>query len=129
MINPPKGMRVPEMSRVKTGPMASCLFDGNNGAFLFRLNNGQHVCVICSDGMGWEHVSVSMQKRCPTWDEMCEVRDIFWGEEDCVVQFHPPKSEYVNQHPYCLHLWKPIGVELPRPPMIMVGTKAKGTMP
>ena len=51
-----------------------------------------------------------------SWEEMCRVKDIFWGEDECVVQFHPPKSEYVNLHPYCLHLWKKIGEKADLPP-------------
>lgn len=72
---------------------------------------------------GWEHVSVSRRDRCPTWDEMCLVKSIFWDEDDCVIQYHPPRSEYVNNHPNCLHLWRPIGVSLAMPPSIMVGFK------
>jgi hypothetical protein len=59
--------------------------------------------------------------RCPTWEEMCQINDMFWDKTDCVVQFHPPESEYVNNHPYCLHLWKPIGIALPMPDSILVG--------
>jgi len=55
---------------------------------------------------GWEHVSVSCEDRTPTWDEMCMVKDAFWSEEEAVVQMHPPRSQYVNLHPYCLHLWR-----------------------
>lgn len=65
---------------------------------------------------GWEHVSVSLPRRCPTWDEMCLIKDIFWDEEECVVQFHPPRSQYVDTHPYCLHLWKKIGETYETPP-------------
>lgn len=54
----------------------------------------------------WEHVSVSLMDRCPTWDEMCFVKDLFWDDEECAVQFHPAKSAYINFMPYCLHLWK-----------------------
>lgn len=79
------------------------------------------IAVIASWGGGWEHVSVSLARRCPTWEEMCMVKDIFWGEEECVVQFHPPRSEYVNRHPYCLHLWKKIGEEYETPPKEYVG--------
>ena len=46
---------------------------------------------------------------------------MFWDEEDCVVQYHPPKSDYVNIHKNCLHLWRPTDGELPRPPKIMIG--------
>ena len=38
-------------------------------------------------------------------------------------QFHPPRSEYVNNHPNCLHLWKPVGAEFSMPDSILVGIK------
>ena len=41
-------------------------------------------------------------------------------EDETVVQYHPPKSDYVNNHPYCLHLWRPHSQEIPRPPKIFV---------
>jgi hypothetical protein len=72
---------------------------------------------------GWEHVSVSLIDRTPTWAEMCRIKGLFWDEEDTVVQFHPPKSEYVNCHPYCLHLWRWTGGEFPRPSSTLVGPK------
>jgi len=79
--------------------------------------------IIFSFGGGWEHASVSLRKRCPTWDEMCDIKDIFWGKDETVVQYHPPETEYVNNHPYCLHLWKKIGEEPELPPSIFVGFK------
>ena len=69
-----------------------------------------------NDIFNWEHVSVSYPNRCPTWEEMCFVKDIFWGEDETVVQFHPPKKNYVNVAKYCLHLWKPTHIEIPLPP-------------
>ena len=61
----------------------------------------------------WEHVSVSVrgQNRCPTWDEMCFVKRLFWKPSETVIQFHPCESEYVNVHEYVLHLWRQVGVE------------------
>lgn len=97
---------------------------GFNG--LFRLPHGSGIVrCIASDGMGWQHVSVSIEhdKRPPRWDVMCWVKDLFWEYEDWVVQFHPAKSEYVNHHPGCLHLWKPTSAALPTPDSIMVGPK------
>ena len=76
----------------------------------------QTVGIVASWGGGWEHVSVSLPRRCPTCDEMCLIKDIFWDEEECVVQFHPPRSQYVDTHPYCLHLWKKIGETYETPP-------------
>lgn len=70
---------------------------------------------------GWEHVSVSCANRCPTWDEMEEVKQLFWGDQETVIQFHPKKSEYVNIHPHCLHLWKMKGADYDLPPSILLG--------
>jgi hypothetical protein len=97
--------------------------DERNGIGWLTLRNRTVVRVLFSDGEGWEHVSVSLPDRCPTWAEMCEVRDFFWPADVWVVQYHPPKSEYVNAHPYCLHLWRPIGQEMPTPPSWMVGPR------
>lgn len=116
------------------GPCCSDDDFGNTGAFrIFTGMNRKPLQVIASDGsgsdIGWEHVSVSCPDRCPTWDEMCFVKDVFWGEDEAVIQFHPPKSEYVNNHRYCLHLWKKIDEDFPLPPRQAVGIKALGTLP
>lgn len=71
----------------------------------------------------WDHVSVTKNVGMPTWEEMCFLKNLFWDEEDCVVQYHPPKSDYVNVAKGCLHLWRFIGGETPRPPSIFVGLK------
>ena len=76
--------------------------------------------IIASDGKGWDHVSVSTQDRCPTWNEMCWVKDLFFSSSEVVVQYHPAKKEYINSHVFCLHLWKPHGVELPTPPLNLI---------
>ena len=72
---------------------------------------GRSFFVIVSNGGGWDHVSVTpcseKRKTCPTWEEMCKIKDMFFDPEEIVVQYHPPKSRYVNRHPYCLHLWRP----------------------
>lgn len=114
--------KVPEQYRLNHGKFATIAADGNNGVFHFSLG-GPEFLAIAADGAGWEHVSISTNRRCPTWEEMQMIKLLFWGEEDCVVQYHPPQSEYVNNHPYCLHLWRPIDVELPRPPSLLVGLK------
>ena len=95
--------------------------EGHDGWFEFRRAGGK-LFVQASTGLGWEHVSVSVDaERCPTWEEMAWIKDQFWGTEECVVQYHPPESVYVNCHPYVLHMWKPDGVELPVPPPELIG--------
>ncbi len=76
------------------------------GAFRFDRGNAK-LAVIVSDGDKWDHVSVSLATRCPTWEEMCFIKKLFFKPEEAVMQLHPPATEYVNCHPYCLHLWRP----------------------
>jgi hypothetical protein len=98
--------------------------DGCNGLFRFPLD-GHIVRCVASDSEGWKHVSVSLERenKCPTWKIMCCVKDLFWGPDDVVVQFHPKKKDYVNWHPYCLHLWQCLNKEFPTPDPILVGPK------
>ena len=99
--------------------------DGTNGMFVWH-RQGLEYRTIVSAGMGWEHVSVQVAvpgrraKRVPTWEQLCLVKSLFWDSEDAVVQFHPPESDYVNDHDFVLHLWRPIDEPLPLPPSIMV---------
>jgi hypothetical protein len=121
---------VPEQYRKTKGKLASDVSYGRNGAFMIPHPKTQRVLrVIASDETPlpneprWEHVSVSLPDRTPIWEEMCFIKNLFWDDEDCVIQFHPPNSEYVNCHPYCLHLWRCPDVAILLPPSIMVGPK------
>jgi hypothetical protein len=71
-------------------------------------------------GWPWEHVSVSVADRCPTWKEMALVKDLFWKPEETVLQFHPKASAYVNHHPFCLHLWRKVGADHELPPRHLI---------
>lgn len=89
---------------------------GPDGGY-FQLNN---LRIIVGIGDGWDHVSVSLPDRCPTWDEMCKVKRLFFKEEECVVQYHPAESDYINLNQHALHLWRPHNVAIPMPPKEMV---------
>lgn len=66
----------------------------------------------------WEHVSVSKHNGLlPTWRQMCWIKSLFWEDEECVIQYHPPKSRYVNVHPGVLHMWRPVAETIPMPPI------------
>jgi len=77
--------------------------------------------IIASTGGGWDHVSVSLPDKIPSWNMMKAVRELFFKPEETVVQIHPPKDREVNCHPYCLHLWRKQGFEMPLPPTEMIG--------
>ena len=51
---------------------------------------------------------------------MCHVKDLCWDAEDVVMQLHPRQSEYVNNHPHVLHLWRPKVQVIPTPPKAAV---------
>jgi hypothetical protein len=114
--------QVPNQYRIRTHKLLGTPDSaGNNGLFVFGFKGYQVNC-IASDGEGWEHVSVTInRKRTPDWETMGLVKEIFWGEDSTVIQYHPPKKVYVNFHPYCLHLWRPVGVSIPLPPTKLIG--------
>lgn len=113
-----------EKCRVRGSRMGSDVTYGNNGAFVISCpSTRRRLSIIVSNGEGWEHVSVHISNRpkdTPTWPEMCYVKDLFWEAEEGVVQFHPPKSVYVNCHFGTLHLWRSIETAIPMPPTYLV---------
>lgn len=102
-----------------------------NGHFMLNGPEGHDLFVVVSNGSDWhecgladppwEHVSVTRRPsgslvRIPTWREMEFVRSCFFEDEELVLQFSVPRSKHVNVHEGCLHLWRPIGAEVPLPP-------------
>ena len=113
-----------ESHRITEGCLSSRKDYGNNGAFTVPYDDGLLV-MIMSDGDGWEHVSVHVdlpqhKRRTPTWQEMCYVKSLWFKPSEWVLQYHPAKGDYVNEHNECLHLWRPVFSEIPKPPGWMV---------
>jgi len=105
--------------------------DGNKGAFEIPLENNRLMIIIADDGLDapephqWEHISVRIVDNdgsnvTPSWADMNAAKNVFWDAEDCVVQFHPPRSQYVNRHPHVLHMWRSVNWRMPQPPKWMV---------
>lgn len=135
-------MKFPEQYRKPVAPAGFRSKEGDPFGVFIVPHGADRLLIIATDGMDpelpgpedqlrWNHVSISVTNkrglrlgRCPTWEQMSHVKDLFWEPEETVVQLHPPKSEHVNFHPHCLHLWKPVGVEIPLPPSILVGPKS-----
>jgi hypothetical protein len=51
------------------------------------------------------HVSIARQDRYPSWDEILAVKEAFFGDVDAMMVL-PKKSDYVNIHNHCFHLWQ-----------------------
>lgn len=100
--------------------------DGFSGIISMPLWTGT---VICSWDF-WDHVSVAPSKKriTPSWDDMCMIKDIFFKDDEAVIQIHPPKNQYVNNMPNCLHLWRWNEGEMILPPSFMVGMRVGQTI-
>lgn len=86
-------------------------------------------CIVSSGKCGleefgpawaWDHVSVSLPNRCPNWPEMSFIKSVFFADDETVMQLHVPVADHLSLHPYCLHLWRPLSLAIPRPPSDMV---------
>ncbi len=92
------------------------------GWFMIPSNKDGRMIAVQADATHneWEHISCSMRNRCPTWEEMCYLKNLFWDESQIAVQFHPAKEDYVNVAKFCLHIWVYKGF-MPRPKKNLVG--------
>lgn len=124
-------MLIPEQYR-KDHPLLPLTPGDLDGGYFkiphYDIANYYFLCTA-SAGQSWEHVAVILHSpkrkvnRCPTWLEMCHLKDLFWDKEEAIMQLHPPGSDWVSNHPYCLHLWRPLLADIPMPPSAMVGVK------
>jgi hypothetical protein len=68
-----------------------------------------------NDGRSWLHVSCAHPDRLPSWETLKDVKTIFVGRDRQAVQVLPSEKNYVNVHPYCLHLFCCLEDEDPLP--------------
>ena len=116
------------LEEIKQNKYIEIIKEGRDGigGVIYDKNTRVKLNFILSWGANWEHCSVSITdryKRCPSWEQMCFIKESFWNDDECCVEYHPAKKDYVNNHEYCLHIWKPIDQEIPTPPSLMVGLK------
>ena len=70
----------------------------------FRLGEC-FVLVGQSPRSGW-HLSISHPTRIPTWEELRSARYRLLPDDLTMGVLLPPSAQYVNLHPFCLHLWQ-----------------------
>jgi len=66
---------------------------------------GECAVFISIDGGRW-HMSISHHNRLPTYEELKGARYKLLDDNLNMAMIFPPKAEFVNVHPYCLHLWQ-----------------------
>ena len=74
-------------------------------------------CIVSSGG-GWDHISVQKTPPpiLPDWNDLDYVARLFFKPDETAMQLHVPREDHVNNHPRVLHLWRPHGIPIPRPP-------------
>ena len=83
--------------------------DYANAAF-YRRQDGMTVIseVAVYDKRMWLHVSCAFADQLPSWTDLREVKTVFCGPKRLALSILPSEAEYVNIHPYVLHLWCPL---------------------
>lgn len=97
--------------------------DYENGVFRvpFPRTGVTLLAIATANGDGWDHVSVSLPGRCPNWLEMEHIKRMFFHDDETAMQLHVPPGDHISFAHNCLHLWRPVGMDIPRPPARLVG--------
>jgi hypothetical protein len=84
------------------------IIDNRCGSPIWRIGDLQILATVQpdADGTPWYHVSYSLIDKTPTHEQTCMVRTAMFRPDVVVVAVFPPVDEYVNLHPFCLHLWQ-----------------------
>jgi hypothetical protein len=80
----------------------------HDGRWYWSPKRGQSVCVSVhreQDGRNWIHLSIAHPEQDPTLQEMQAIKDAFVGPARKAIMVFPKRSEHVNLHPHCFHLF------------------------
>lgn len=74
------------------------------------VNKKRNLQIIAStnleqDGREWLHLSISHPDRLPTYKDMTYMKRHWAGDDKKCIQVFPARTEHVNFHPNCLHLF------------------------
>lgn len=91
-------------------PADYTLLDDYANAAKFIRRDGMTVIseVAAYQNRLWLHVSCAHPDKLPSWADLREVKTVFIGPKRLALSIMPSEAEYVNVHPYCLHLWSPL---------------------
>ena len=57
------------------------------------------------DGKFWLHLSIAKPTQMPDWGEVKRAKELFIGRDRKALIVLPEEGNYVNIHPFCLHLF------------------------
>ena len=119
-----------DLEEIKRNPRLRNIDEGMDGFVADIHLCGWQGSVIFSYEGGWEHVSVRpyLKRIIPDYDAMCQLKDMFWNEDEDVIHVFPRKENYVNNVSNCLHLWRCYYKDMVLPPSCFVGVKKGQTM-
>jgi hypothetical protein len=98
---------------------------GDMRGYEAAVPDGELHAIVTREPEGW-HLSVSFRPlrgaalRLPSWDELKDARYRFLPDRAHMAALLPPRAEWVDIHPTCLHLWEipaEIAQEPPSAPM------------
>jgi len=78
---------------------------GSLSGLLIIMTVGQEL-----DDKDWLHISYSRSHSIPSYHDTKFVVNHFVGDRTAIAVY-PPKDQYVNHNPNCLHLWIPINYD------------------
>jgi hypothetical protein len=91
-------------------PAAYSVIDDYANAARFIRSDGMTVITEVAEYQKrlWLHVSCAFADRLPSWADLRDVKTVFCGPQRLALSIMPSEAEYVNIHPYVLHLWCPL---------------------
>lgn len=106
--------------RMATTSLAPQLIEACPGIRVYQkqVDDG-HLSVLAGQEPNGFHLSISHRTnehppkpgRYPTWDEICEARELFTPPERTFVQILPPRERWLNLHETTFHLWEQLPCE------------------
>lgn len=75
----------------------------------FKTKDGLAIIASTDNTPKWGdllHVSISRLDKYPSWDEIVQVKLQFFGDRKDAMMLIPKRTDYVNVHENCFHLWE-----------------------
>ena len=96
-------MSVPIIRRPEHDQRYARLITRSDDASVYMMNGCR---IIVSRDNGLWHLSISCANRLPTYAELVTARYRLLADVPEMAMYFPPMDEFVNVHPYTLHLYE-----------------------